>query len=102
MHRLICAGAKGMLICRCSLSMSSAVFVMNLLKISLKDNEARKKKKKPLLNPGPIWGQCSYIRRKIANHFKAEISNIIMHDQYFVPNFVVYLLLITTAPLEFI
>ena len=74
---------------------------MNLLKISLKDNEA-KKKKKALLYPGPIWGQCSYIRCKIANHLKAEISNIIMHDQYFVPNFVVYLLLITTAPLEFI
>ena len=44
MHRLIYAGAKGMVMCRCSLSMSSAVLVMNLLKISLKDNKAEKKK----------------------------------------------------------
>ena len=44
MHRIIYVGAKGMVMCRCSLSMSSAVLVMNLLKISLKDNKAEKKK----------------------------------------------------------
>ena len=95
MHRLIYAGAKGMVICRCSLSMSSAVLVMNLLKISLKDNKAEKKN--ALLYPGPTLGQCSYITCKIANHLKTEISNVIMYDQYFVPNFVVYLSLIITA-----
>ena len=56
LRRLIRAGAKGMVICRCSLSMSSALLVMNLLKISLKDNEAKKKKKclaisRPYLGP---------------------------------------------------
>ena len=56
MRRLIRAGAKGMVICRCSLSMSSAVLVMNLLKISIKVNEAKKKKKclaisRPYLGP---------------------------------------------------
>lgn len=96
MHRLIYVGAKGMVMCRCSLSMSSAVLVMNLLKISLKDNKAEKKKN-ALLYPRPTLGQCSYITCKIANHLKTEISNIIMHDQYFVPNFVVYLSLIITA-----
>lgn len=63
---------------------------MNLLKISLKDNEAKKKKKKHLYQ-ALSGASVPVLDAKIASHLKAEISNIIMHDQYFVPNFVVHL-----------